>query len=87
MWDDVSSELTIIARAQQTVDRWRLARNPEAFEIAIARASDQLWEYQPDMTAAREAFCQVAYAIRNGEGHAFRHREPLVRIAQRVLFE
>lgn len=85
MWADISPDLTILARAQQTVDRWRRDRCGPPFQIAITRAASQFWDDLPATATSREAFRLVAEAIRRGEGHAFKDREPLLQITRRLL--
>jgi hypothetical protein len=85
MWADISTELTILARAQQTVDRWRRGRHQIPFETELTRSARLFWDDQPASVHAREAFRMVALAIFRGEGHAFRDREPLLRITRRLL--
>ena len=80
MWAHVSPELTIIARAQQTVDRWRRADGRQSFDEAIAIAAKDFWGDQFDSRSIREAFGIVAEAIRRGDGHGFQNREPLIAI-------
>ena len=85
MWADISPDLTILARAQQTVDRWRRDTHTPSFDSAIARAASLFWDDVPATLPSREAFRLVAEAIRRGEGHAFRDREPLLQITRRLL--
>jgi hypothetical protein len=85
VWADISPDLTILARAQQTVDRWRRDRRQLPFETVVSRASSLFWEDMPATLPSREAFRQVADAILRGEGHAFRNREPLLEITHRLL--
>lgn len=85
MWTDISTERTILARAQQTVDRWRRSRNAGPFAEEVARSASHFWDDQPDSRNAREAFCKVAEAIRRSEGHAFRDREPLIQIVREAF--
>ena len=82
MSPDISPERTILARAQQTVDRWRQARETGSFNTELARSASLFWDEQPASQISREAFCKVADAIRRGEGHAFRNCEPLLRIVR-----
>lgn len=85
MWDNVSPELTILARAQQTVDRWRHGNGHVSFDDAIAAAAEQYWGSRFDSKSMREAFTFVAEAIRRGEGHGFKNREPLIEILRQSL--
>jgi hypothetical protein len=85
MWADISTELTILARAQQTVDRWRRGRHQIPFETELSRSALVFWDDQPASRNVQEAFRLVALAIQRGEGHAFRNREPLLRITRRLL--
>ena len=85
MWADISAELTILARAQQTVDRWTKGPRQVPFETELVRSTHLFWDDQPASRNAREAFRLVAWAIRRGEGHAFRNREPLLRLTERLL--
>ena len=47
MWADISTELTILARAQQTVDRWRRGRRQIPFEAELTRTARLFWGDQP----------------------------------------
>ena len=85
MWADISPDLTILARAQQTVDRWRRDSHAPSFEIAVSRTAALFWDDLPATLPSREAFRLVAEAIRRGEGHAFKDREPLLQITHRLL--
>jgi hypothetical protein len=85
MWADISTELTSLARAQQTVDRWRRGRNQIPFETELTRSAHLFWDDQPASRNVQETFRQVARAIHRGEGHAFRNREPLLRITRGSL--
>lgn len=85
MWADISPDMTIIARAQQTVDRWLRDAHPGAFEVEVGRATNLFWDERPANAANREAFQEVADAIRRGHGHAFRNREPLLHITRQLL--
>jgi hypothetical protein len=85
MWADISAELTILARAQQTVDRWRQSRHQVPIETELARSAHVFWDDRPESRNNREVFRLVALAIHRGEGHAFRDREPLLRITNRLL--
>ncbi len=85
MWTDISPDLTILARAQQTVDRWRRDTHRSPFDLAISRSASLFWDDLPATLPSREAFRLVAEAIRRGEGHAFKDREPLLQITHRLL--
>ena len=85
MWADISPDLTILARAQQTVDRWRRDTHAPSFDVSMSRAAALFWDDVPATLPSREAFRLVAEAIRRGEGHAFRDREPLLQITRRLL--
>jgi hypothetical protein len=85
MWADISAELTILARAQQTVDRWRRSRQQVPIETEVTRSAQVFWDDQPASRNDREVFRLVALAIHRGEGHAFRNREPLLRITRGLL--
>ena len=85
MWADISPDLTILARAQQTVDRWRRDKGTFPFDLAVSRAASLFWDDLPATLPSREAFRLVAEAIRRGEGHAFKDREPLLQITHRLL--
>ena len=56
-----------------------------SFDDAMSRAASLFWEDLPATLPSREAFRLVAEAIRRGEGHAFKDREPLLQITRRLL--
>jgi hypothetical protein len=81
---DVDLEVTIVVRAHQIVERWRQLRYPRSFEDVLQRSLNQ-WS-DPFTTAdVKLAIQRVAEAIRDGKGHAFRNRDPLLVIVRRTL--
>ena len=84
MWEDISIHQTIIARAQQSVDRLRRG----ASQVSSAREldADARWFWGAlAQHQIGEAFLRVAAAIQSGKGHAFRNREPLLRITRQYF--
>jgi hypothetical protein len=81
---DVDPEQTILTRAHQIVTRWQQMRRPGPFDEVVQRSLDAPWD--PFLTAdVRQAIRRVADAIRDGRGHAFQNREPLVSIVRRTV--
>ena len=84
---DISPEATTVIRAQQIVDRWRRSSDRSSFEIALRVALIQPWDDFMNLNHHRQAVRRVAEAIYGGKGHAFYDREPLLKIARRVIHD
>ena len=81
----LSLEWTIMVRAQETVDRWFRAHDRGPFRHAISRAAMTYWADLTPADRLHDAFCQVANAIRLGQGHALCNPGPLLRIIRQAL--
>ena len=82
---EIDHALTIVVRAQQAVDRWRRARSPIPLEQMLDQSFQQPWDPFLAPDERRQAVRRVADAIRQGRGHAFRNRAPLLAIARQTL--
>ena len=76
---------TIVARAQQAVDRWSTSANQPNFALAMETACWLHWTSDGEHALECEAFEQVAHAIFRGEGDVLTRPIPLLRIAQAIL--
>ena len=81
----VDHALTIVVRAQQAVDRWRQDRFAVSFEQMLEQSLYQPWDPFLAPDERRQAMRRVADAVRQGRGHAFRNRAPLLAIARQTL--
>src|SRR5687768_14404020 len=80
----ISPASTILARAQEAVDRWTPATQPD-FARAMEVAVWMYWSPTPANAAEREAFLQVAAAIHRGDGDVVTYPALLLRIARAAL--
>jgi hypothetical protein len=76
---------TIVARAQEAVDRWSSSSNQPNFALAMETACWLHWTLDDEHALEREAFQQVAHAICRGEGNVLTRPMPLLHIAQVIL--
>lgn len=81
----LSLESTIMVRAQETVDRWFRSHDRGPFRQSLMRALHAYWPNQPEADELQDVFCQVANAIRLGQGHAMHNPGPLLRIIRQSL--
>ena len=76
---------TILARAQESVDRWHTHPTQRDFALAMEAETWMYWTPSSGNTLEREAFRQVAAAIHRGEGSVLNSPDRLLRIAHAVL--
>jgi hypothetical protein len=76
---------TIVARAQEAVNRWSITTNQPNFALAMETACWLHWTSDGEHALEREAFQQVAHAISRGEGDVLTRPMPLLHIAQDIL--
>ena len=80
----VDPDLTVVMRAHQLVNRWQRLRPRPPFAEVLQHSLDQPGD--PFLTTdVKTAIWRVAEAIRDGKGHAFSNRGPLLAITRRTL--
>jgi hypothetical protein len=76
---------TILARAQESVDRWHTHPTQRDFALAMEAETWMYWTPSSANATERDAFRQVADAIHRGEGTVLSTPDRLLRIAHAVL--
>ena len=75
----------ILARAQESVDRWHTHPTQRDFSLAMEAETWMYWTPSSGNATEREAFRQVADAIHRGEGSVPSAPNRLLQIAHAVL--